>query len=81
MGFWYVVQYYASSEEAPEYSCMKSVFGLNNNQVCHKEKYETHNEYALQYCPKGSDEFYIYIRKRPAERSPSRKLNVDYTEL
>lgn len=33
MGFWYVVQYYASSEEAPEYSCMKSVFGMNNNQV------------------------------------------------
>jgi len=24
MGFWYVVEYYASSEEAPEYKCMRS---------------------------------------------------------
>lgn len=43
MGFWYVVQYYASSEEAAEYSCMRSVFGMNNNQVCRKEKYDTHS--------------------------------------
>lgn len=26
MGSWYVVQYYASSEETPQYGCMKSIF-------------------------------------------------------
>lgn len=26
LGFWYVVQYYASSEEAPVYGCMRSMF-------------------------------------------------------
>lgn len=26
MGFWYVVQYYASTEELPEYACMQSDF-------------------------------------------------------
>lgn len=28
MGTWYVVEYYASSEEMPEYSCMKAKFTL-----------------------------------------------------
>lgn len=37
MGFWYIVQYYASSEEAAEYSCMKCNFSMNteNVQVLH----------------------------------------------
>lgn len=29
MGFWYVVQYYASSEELAEYSCMHSAFSTS----------------------------------------------------
>ncbi|XP_030378819.1 uncharacterized protein LOC115627315 [Scaptodrosophila lebanonensis] len=29
MGFWHVVQYYASTEELPEYACMRSIFGWN----------------------------------------------------
>lgn len=29
MGGWHVIQYYASSEEAAEYSCMRCVFGMN----------------------------------------------------
>lgn len=29
MGFWYVVQYYASSEEIPEYGCMRSLFTMS----------------------------------------------------
>lgn len=33
MGFWYVVQYYASSEEAPEYSCMRSIFSMDDEHV------------------------------------------------
>lgn len=28
MGFWYVIEYYASSEEAAEYSCMKCNFSM-----------------------------------------------------
>ncbi|XP_055914962.1 insecticyanin-A [Eupeodes corollae] len=30
MGFWYVVQYYASSEELPEYACMQSHFTFSD---------------------------------------------------
>lgn len=29
MGSWYVVQYYASSEELPEYACMRSLFDMS----------------------------------------------------
>lgn len=29
MGFWYVVEYYASSEEVAEYSCMKCNFSMS----------------------------------------------------
>lgn len=29
MGPWYILQYYASSEEAAEYACMKCVFSIN----------------------------------------------------
>ncbi|XP_059617501.1 uncharacterized protein LOC132262293 [Phlebotomus argentipes] len=29
MGFWNVVQYFASTEEAPEYSCMRSLFSFS----------------------------------------------------
>lgn len=31
MGPWYVVQYYASSEEMPEYACMRSSFAINDH--------------------------------------------------
>lgn len=35
MGFWYIMQYYASSEELPEYGCMRCVFSMSteNNHV------------------------------------------------
>ncbi|KAJ6638967.1 hypothetical protein Bhyg_11705 [Pseudolycoriella hygida] len=33
LGFWYVVQYYASSEEAPVYGCMRSMFTMEDNHV------------------------------------------------
>lgn len=33
MGFWYVVQYYASSEEAAEYSCMKCNFSMSDESA------------------------------------------------
>uniref|UniRef100_A0A1B0GQ06 Lipocalin/cytosolic fatty-acid binding domain-containing protein n=1 Tax=Phlebotomus papatasi TaxID=29031 RepID=A0A1B0GQ06_PHLPP len=29
MGYWYVIQYFASTEEAPEYSCMRSIFDFS----------------------------------------------------
>lgn len=29
MGTWYIVQYYASSEELPAYSCMKAEFTVS----------------------------------------------------
>jgi len=29
MGCWYVVQYYASTEELPEYACMRSHFSFS----------------------------------------------------
>jgi len=29
MGFWYIVQYYASSEELPEYGCMRCVLSMS----------------------------------------------------
>ena len=32
MGFWYVVQYFASSEEMPEYACMRSSFSFAEQQ-------------------------------------------------
>lgn len=32
MGFWYVVQYYSSSEEIPEYACMRSTFSFNHQE-------------------------------------------------
>lgn len=32
MGFWYVVQYYASSEEIPEYACMRSSFSFSSQE-------------------------------------------------
>lgn len=35
MGFWYVVQYYASSEEMPEYGCMRSSFSLAEQDIMH----------------------------------------------
>lgn len=31
LGFWYVVQYYASSEEAPVYGCMRSMFSMEED--------------------------------------------------
>ncbi|KAG4075628.1 hypothetical protein HA402_003453 [Bradysia odoriphaga] len=31
LGFWYVVQYYASSEEAPVYGCMRSMFRMEQD--------------------------------------------------
>lgn len=33
MGFWYVVEYYASSEEALEYSCMKCNFSMSTESA------------------------------------------------
>lgn len=33
MGSWYIVQYYASSEEAAEYACMKCNFSMNPENV------------------------------------------------
>lgn len=33
MGGWYVIQYYASSEEAAEYSCMRCVFGMADGGI------------------------------------------------
>jgi apolipoprotein D and lipocalin family protein len=30
MGFWYVIQYYASSEELSEYSCMSGLFSTTD---------------------------------------------------
>ncbi|GAB0089296.1 Karl [Sergentomyia squamirostris] len=33
MGFWYVIQYFASTEEAPEYSCMRSVFDFSYDDL------------------------------------------------
>lgn len=33
MGFWYVVQYYASSEEACEYSCMRCNFTMSDESA------------------------------------------------
>lgn len=33
MGFWYIVQYYASSEEAAEYACMKCNFSMDTENV------------------------------------------------
>lgn len=32
MGFWYMIQYYASSEELPEYGCMRCVFEVDTSQ-------------------------------------------------
>lgn len=29
LGYWYVIEYYASSEEAAEYSCMKCNFSMS----------------------------------------------------
>lgn len=41
MGFWYIMQYYASSEELPEYGCMRSVFSMSTgdnhvNEYCYE---------------------------------------------
>lgn len=33
MGIWYIVEYYASSEEMPEYSCMKAKFTLSHENL------------------------------------------------
>lgn len=33
LGSWYVMQYYASSEEVSEYSCMRSVFSMHEEHV------------------------------------------------
>lgn len=33
MGFWYIIEYYASSEEAAEYACMKCNFSMNTENV------------------------------------------------
>lgn len=33
MGFWNVIQYYASSEEALEYSCMKCNFSISSENA------------------------------------------------
>lgn len=33
MGSWYIVQYYASSEEAVEYACMKCNFSMDVESV------------------------------------------------
>lgn len=33
IGSWYIVQYYASSEEAAEYACMKCNFSMNVEHV------------------------------------------------
>lgn len=30
MGMWHVVQYYASTEELPEYACMRSNFAFSS---------------------------------------------------
>lgn len=35
MGFWYVVQYYASSEESAEYGCMQSSFTFAEKNLMH----------------------------------------------
>lgn len=35
MGFWHVVQYYASSEETPEYACMRSSFSFAKQELMH----------------------------------------------
>ncbi|XP_055371080.1 uncharacterized protein LOC129605384 [Condylostylus longicornis] len=43
MGFWYVVQYYASSEELPEYACMRSYFTFDDNNRHNNEKLVTMN--------------------------------------
>ncbi|XP_055528064.1 apolipoprotein D [Wyeomyia smithii] len=33
MGYWYVIQYFASSETLPEYSCMQSLFATSDGLV------------------------------------------------
>lgn len=33
MGFWYIVEYYASSEEAAEYACMQSNFSMSTENA------------------------------------------------
>ncbi|XP_031628484.1 apolipoprotein D [Contarinia nasturtii] len=33
MGTWYVIEYYASSEEAPEYACMKCNFSISTENA------------------------------------------------
>lgn len=35
MGFWYVVQYYSSSEDTQEYSCMRSNFSMSSESSYH----------------------------------------------
>jgi len=32
MGFWYVIQYYSSSEETVEYKCMKGNMEMSDNK-------------------------------------------------
>lgn len=48
MGEWHVIQYYASAEEAPEYSCMRCVFSMaeapdenNSNNVTSRRSVPT----------------------------------------
>lgn len=36
MGFWYVIQYYASSEELSEYSCMQGIFSVTDKMQVSK---------------------------------------------
>lgn len=43
MGFWYVVQYYASSEEAAEYSCMKCNFSISTESA-HVREWNINND-------------------------------------
>lgn len=37
MGFWYVIQYYSSSEETVEYKCMKGDMEMSDNKEVSSE--------------------------------------------
>lgn len=73
MGFWYVVQYYASTEELPEYACMQSdfTFSAEDQHVSAYYLYSVHHP-SWNYATKGGytsfrfylNDYYIFSLSR-----------------
>lgn len=67
MGFWYIVEYYSSSEEAAEYACMQSNFSMSAENAHVSDRFFvegltfflTHVHFILT----GHDEFYILLQR------------------